>query len=237
MASTDSLAEFTRWLLVLLLAAPLVATADPRLRAEDAPRDWTRAVVRLQTPTRASGIEQPGHRIEHCTATLVRDGAHPLLVTAWHCVEGQFDLTRPPRAEINGKWYALNVLASGGSMSADWAIVTTVEKARAPAVLPLHSGSLDAGTRITAGGFSRDATLGATGKYLTYHENCRVLANKQADSLSDCLAFKGASGGPVLLGNPDKGYRFAGVISAGDSLTRSVLVPLSRFIRKLNALM
>ncbi|MEE4204293.1 MAG: serine protease [Halieaceae bacterium] len=237
MASTDSLAECARWLLVGLLAAPLIAIADPRLRAEDAPRDWTRAVVRLQTPTRASGMDQPGHRIEHCTATLVRGGAHPLLVTAWHCVEGRFDLTRPPRAEINGRWYALDVLTSGGDMSADWAIVTTVEKAPAPAVLPLYSGSLDAGTRITAGGFSRDDTLGATGEYLTYHENCQVVANKHADSLSDCLAFKGASGGPVILGNPDEGYRFAGVISAGDSLTRSILVPLSRFIRKLNALM
>lgn len=122
-------------------------------------------------------------------------------------------------------------------MTADWAIVTTVEKAYAPAVLPLHSGSLDAGMRVTAGGFSRDETLGAIGEHLTYHENCQVIAIERADSLSDCLAFKGASGGPVILGNPDEGYRFAGVISAGDSLARSILVPLSRFIRKLNALM
>ena len=251
MASIGSLVEIARcglrlgyWAAALTLlittsgaqAGAATDPEDPRHRAQDAPRDWTRAVVRLETPIRHRGGDHPGHRIEHCTGTLVGGGPNPLLVTAWHCIEGQFDLTRPPRAEIDGRWYALRVLASGGSMAADWAVVTTVDPAPTPAVLPIHAGTLDLGARVTAGGFSRDDQLGAIGQHLTYHEDCRVIAAQRDDALSNCLAYKGASGGPVIVNDAEQGYRLAGVISAGDSLARSVLVPVSRFSRRLIAL-
>lgn len=252
MASTDSPVDAARRqlragmlaaMLTLLVLSPGARAAeaaiseDPRRRSEDAPRDWTRAVVRLETPTRRRGSERTEHRIEHCTATLVRGGARPLLVTAWHCIEGQFDLTRPPRAEIGGRWYPLQVLAHGGSMAADWAVVTTIDPAPTPAVLTLHTGTLDPGARVTVGGFSRDSKLGAGGQHLTYHENCRVITDQHEGALSNCLAYKGASGGPVIVSDGSRGYRLAGVISAGDSLARSILVPVSRFSRRLMALL
>lgn len=193
--------------------------------------------MRLQTPTRDVGTSTPQHHTEHCTATLVRGGTTPLLVTAWHCIAGQFDLTLPPKVQLAGGWHPVRVLASGQSMAEDWAVISAKVTEPVTVTMAIDPGSMATGDTITAAGFSRDPVLGDSGRYLTYHEDCRVTAARGADISSDCLAFQGASGGPVLKHDSEGNYRLIGVISAGDSATQTVVVPVSRFLIPLQRLM
>jgi hypothetical protein len=78
-------------------------------------------------------------------------------------------------------------------------------------------------------GYSRDAGLGEHGERLTYDAGCRIIAQAREGNDSDCLAYKGASGGAVVQLSTTGEPLYAGVISRGDSEGLSIYVPISRF--------
>ncbi len=226
------------WALCASLLLPMSHTAaEPRLRSSEHPIGWSDAVLRLATPAERQVNQRRRNYTENCTATLVRGGGDPLLVTAWHCIEAQADLTQPPRVEINGDWYATRVIASGGSMSADWAILQVSAPPKGlPSPMTVGEQPLRVGDRVTIGGFSRDPHLGNGGEELTYHQGCAIEATQREGVVSNCLAYQGASGGPVIQQDDRGNSRLVGVISAGDSRSLSILVPVDRFRSRLLSL-
>ena len=78
-------------------------------------------------------------------------------------------------------------------------------------------------------GYSRDDGLGRSGEALTYHENCRQLPDQRHSAHTDCQAYKGASGGPVVRYSAEGVVYLAGVISQGNGEGTSTYVPISRF--------
>jgi len=227
-------------LLALFVAAavPVIAgpgAAESRLPLADNAPPWLLAVGRLAIP--ASRVEdgRRRHYKERCSGTLLAppDGADAQFVlSAWHCLEYYTDLSRAIRFELTGLSGEVlesraRAVASGGGMAADWALLELDPPIPAGrgATAALDGRTVAAGARLAMAGFSGDPGLGAGGERLTYDPACRVTGSSGADRLTDCLAFKGASGGGAFHGG-----RLVGVLSRGDSRGRSIYVPAARLL-------
>ena len=198
---------------------------------------WLRTVGKLDVP--GYRIEQ-GRRVHHrenCTATLLgtsEDARH--IVTAWHCLEYYRDLSKPisfTARDNRGEWFSREAyrLADGGGMHGDWAILRLYQPVASTdlVALQLHPRRADPSRPVTMAGYSRDSGLGENGEQLTYDAGCRIIAEAREGNDSDCLAYKGASGGAVVqLSNAGEPL-YAGVISRGDSNGLSIYVPVSHF--------
>lgn len=122
-------------------------------------------------------------------------------------------------------------LADGGGMAADWAILELVEPV---AVSPVTALAIDVGpgkpeAALVMAGYSRDAGLGRSGEALTYHQDCHALGENRGYTLTNCQAYKGASGGPVVRYSGEGIPYLAGVISEGNGEDTSTYVPVTRF--------
>jgi hypothetical protein len=200
---------------------------------------WLRAVGRLQVPASRYSDGRTRHHVEDCSATLVaRAGDHSAntLVTAWHCLEYYRDLSRPisfTARDTQGELLSREAyrLADGGGMHGDWAILRLYQPIaqKQVAALSIHPQHADPSRPITMAGYSRDSGLGAGGERLTYDVGCRITAQARDGNDSDCLAYKGASGGAVIQITASGQPLYAGVISRGDSAGVSVYVPVMRF--------
>lgn len=218
-------------LLLLCCLSTLPGAADPRrVYGSDAPT-WMQAVGKLRVPGISYQQGERSHQREDCSATLV---ARDLVLTAWHCLEYRHDLSRDiifTLTQLPGQpsWSAWPV-ADGGSMQADWALLRLVASSQGWAhipVLSLWSSPIPATTEdahLTMAGYSADDGLGAGGIHLTYHAPCAALEREPQRVATNCLAFKGASGGPVV-----RAGQLVGVISAGDKATLTYYVPANSF--------
>ncbi|MEH6593780.1 MAG: trypsin-like peptidase domain-containing protein [Halioglobus sp.] len=201
--------------------------------------DWLQAIGRLQVP----GIKlENGRRTQHfedCSATLISgapDTRADIIVTAWHCLESYSDLSKaisftlkPAQGEpISSEAYRL---IDGGGMHADWAILRLYTPISADRInfLQVNPGIPDKKRQIAMAGFSRDAGMGKHGTQLTYDPACTITAQSGQSSVSDCRAYKGASGGAVVQLSEQGQAWFSGVISAGDGNGVSTFVPISDF--------
>ncbi|HKK23026.1 MAG TPA: hypothetical protein VJ947_05015, partial [Pseudohaliea sp.] len=196
-----------RFLLPLLLGVLTVgdACAERRLTVSgDAPR-WLHAVGRLDIPTSRLEDGRRRHYDERCSGTLLAPpggGDAQLVLSAWHCLEYYTDLSRDIRFRIAGSRgeplrRRARAVASGGAMSADWALfeLDPPIPAGASGTAVLDARTLRPGARLAMAGFSGDPGLGAGGDRLTYDPACRLTGPSGADRLTDCLAYRGASGG------------------------------------------
>jgi hypothetical protein len=102
------------------------------------------------------------------------------------------------------------------------------------APLALYDAQLP-GVAVGMAGFSRDEGLGAGGAALTYDAACSVTGNHGSNISTDCIAYKGASGGPVTTLDERGQVRLSGVISQGDGAGISLFFPAHRFISRLEA--
>jgi hypothetical protein len=209
--------------------------ADRRLPVADDAPPWLLAVGRLAIPTSRIENGRRRHYDERCSGTLLAPpdgGDAQFVLSAWHCLEYYTDLSRTIRFELTGLAGEMlerraRAVASGGGMAADWALLQLDPPipAELAAAAVLDGRSVAAGARLAMAGFSGDPGLGAGGARLTYDPACRVTGSSGADRLTDCLAYKGASGGGAFHGG-----RLVGVLSRGDSQGRSVYVPTARFL-------
>jgi hypothetical protein len=223
------------------LITPQAVASDTDTRQVFGPESpqWLRAVGRLQVPTRRYTDGRTEHHREDCSATLVSGPVRrsaDTLVTAWHCLEHYRDLSRPisfTARDNNGRLLSREAyrLADGGGMHGDWAILRLYRPIdrEVMAALPLHPRQADPARQVTMAGYSRDAGLGEHGERLTYDAGCRIIAQAREGNDSDCLAYKGASGGAVVQLSTTGEPLYAGVISRGDSEGLSIYVPISRF--------
>ncbi|EAQ99397.1 trypsin-like serine peptidase [Congregibacter litoralis] len=174
------------------------------------------------------------HFDEDCSATLITDDAKSqsstLIVSAWHCLEFYRDTSRVLTFETaGGETRTANLVASGGSMYSDWALLRLNAPLPYPAVIAVE-GKVATDALVMAGYPRRSS--GAT-KVLETVRDCRITGRDDRDITSDCVLQKGASGGAVFLGGPET--RYLGVISRGDGESQSIYVPLARFRAKISA--
>ncbi len=238
---------FSRWVLVLGLlgaqfaqATDTAGSSDPRLTSKAAPHPWQTAIVKIAVP--GSRFEQGRriHVVEDCTGTLVSIPA-VRVVSAWHCFADADNLAKPPKLLIDGHWHPLRLLASGGSMEADWAILaptsayaadvgdayTPTSQQRWPTIRK-SAQPVPPGSPLIMAGFSGDEGIGDSGESLSFDPDCRLIDYDAHWGRTNCQAFKGASGGPVLITqNGEK--QLIGVISASDDSGRRLFTPITRF--------
>ncbi len=215
-----------RTLFLLLLGSALAANADPRQVADASSPSWLLAVGTLTVPGVEFSNGERSQRDENCTASLIGERT---VLTAWHCFEYYRDLSREviftlPRAP--GKPHQIvHRLADGGGMQADWALLRLQKAITDVTPLPIETEwSYEAGLPLIMAGYSRDNGLGDGGANLTWQAGCKNLADEWIRIATDCLAFKGASGGPVLGAS-----KVVGVISAGDAKTITYYAPTRSF--------
>jgi len=198
------------------------------------------AIGKLDIPGQKYENADMHHVNEHCSATLVGSGSSRdsrYILSAWHCLEYYRDLSQPimfslPLAGITREAY---VVASGGSMSADWALLRLRSPVSQQQVVPLQAYGASAGgakASLTMAGYSSDENLGRGGLVLTYDAQCQTLAKTPSLVTTNCTAYKGASGGPVVAQSGNS-QQLLGVISAGDSSSRSLYAPLGLFASSL----
>lgn len=178
-----------------------------------------------------------------------------LIVSAWHCIEHYRDLSRPLIFETQtGLRRSAVVLGSGGGMHSDWALLRLNQPLPNPALLSLRTNGI-APRALTLAGFPKNPQ--GTRRTLQVRRNCvRVVKDPKrniaavhsdigraydgavgsdeavgADEQVSCVIRKGASGGGVFHSLAPN--RYAGVISRGDSQSRSIYVPVERFLKHL----
>lgn len=169
------------------------------------------------------------HIDEQCSATLVADGRRATsrhVLSAWHCLEDYRDLSRPVIFQAaDGQRLVANLVASGGAMHADWALLRL--RRALPEPLPLLAGTDGRTGLLRMAGFPRRASP----RRLTLTSGCRVTGQDGADLRTDCVLQKGASGGATLNDGPSPAL--IGVISRGDGMTQSIFVPVARFYARI----
>ena len=198
------------------------------------------AVGKLDVPGQKWENAEMVHVAEHCTATLVTENPREdaaYILSAWHCMEYYRDLSMTIQFSLPslGLSRQARLVASGGSMSADWALLKLdhpVPGHQVPALSGLRREHSPAGTKVIMAGFSGDDDVGRGGAILSYDDSCHILSTSRQLVTTDCSAFKGASGGPVILQTSDH-YQLLGIISVGDSMSRSMYVPTGVFLAPL----
>ncbi len=202
--------------------------ATPASRSD---QDWTRAIVKIEVPIvrRIEGYAR--HFLERCSATVVSPGPKPLLISAWHCFDGHEALGSPATLLTDSGPIALELLASGGSMQQDWAVLQATGAWVPHTWIPIAPVRAKQGSRISAAGFSRlseadfNTTTNHVDRSLIIDPNCRVTAAGSPPLASSCVIRRGASGGAILGRTQGGGLRVFGIISAGDSETVSYFYP------------
>jgi len=212
----------------LLLGAVALGAAETRQQFSDASPQWLRAVGKLSVPGYRLADGERQHHQEDCSATLI--GPQTIL-SAWHCLEYYGDLSRDIVFTLpylpDSPALVANKLADGGGMSDDWVLLRLARPIRGvdPLAVSQHrSAALRDGLLLA--GYSGDQGLGDGGEQLTWETGCAVTANEWYRLATACVAFKGASGGPVLMD-----AAIVGVISSGDGIATTWFTPSTSFIR------
>ncbi len=227
--SPDSRLRSSRYRRKLGLAICLVwvtalCSGQPASAAEGV-RPPHSAIVPLRIMLQKREANRLIHVTEACTGTVI-DTARGLVLTAWHCLDGIVDLTRPPRALINEHWHDMAIVASGGSMQKDWAVLQTLNNPISGSfAMPISFSQLDAGTTILASGYP---TIASWENYTTTpnaSKHCRLTGVHAHWMRSSCELSKGMSGGAVMLESTE-GLSRVGVISAQDEDGNMLFVPI-----------
>lgn len=195
------------------------------------------AVVPIKVPLLRLTEGYQSHHIEDCSGTLL--ATEPtLILTAWHCFDGGQDLTLPAKAQLSGQWVPLKIIASGGSMAADWALLAVASDKPIQQMkgLGLVSSAPVAGvaetgmtTAVTVAGYRKYANTITAGRTLVIDEYCDVIEASEAWLVTSCDAEAGSSGGPAVALKP-QGLVVTGVISAKRDDGRLLVTPVTEAI-------
>lgn len=220
--------------LTLLICTNVLITAT---RAADnlgeaIPSASDSAIVRLEIPLQRHNGARLQHVTEHCSGTLI-DRAKGMILTAWHCFDGNMDLTRPPTAWIRGRWHQVRLAVHGGEINNDWAIayVTDPSSIDEPA-MPYELSELSVGLDITMVGYQRMGKKNSS-EWLKAATSCKIARHGDDWIETNCRLNKGASGGAVVSmhqGQPN----LIGIISAKSSEGGVWFVPLTRLRTQLS---
>lgn len=132
----------------------------------------------------------------------------------------------------------LTLIASGGSMLEDWALLRAQRPIFTAGWIPISLTEPEAGLRVTAAGFSpiKDIHDPVTHRQLVADTACRVTDAESRPAASNCVARQGASGGAILTQTASGSARLLGIISAGDGKTVSFFYPTQSLLERLRRL-
>ena len=230
-------------LLLHAAMSPAATGPDPRVKLSTLTHNWLDSIGHLEVPVTRYEQGRRRHFTEHCTAVIVSPGPSPLIVTAWHCLDGYRSLLEPIRLTLPGDPpVAVQVVASGGSMEEDWAILKAMQPIAGRYWIPISQKPLEAGAKVSAVGFApvltdpvNVANRNPTRELLA-DESCRVVDASSTQGTSTCVARQGASGGAILSRTASGGVRVAGIISAGDGHSISLFYPTWFLLQRISTL-
>ena len=243
--ASTSVAHLLGALALLVLSQQL--TADQRLVPDPQALYWHSAMVRLEVPVIRSEGGRMRHFTDHCSATAITPGPNTLLLSAWHCFE-DYAATQGPiqlfAQQSPDTPLPVRLIVSGGSMSADWAILAPLTGTALGAWIPLSPDPAQRNTRVIAAGFAPTSDAGRTeeaaeappARGLMYDPDCLVIDANSRPARSDCVAKKGASGGAILRRTASGSVQVVGVISAGDGASVSYFHPTDGLVTRIHSL-
>ncbi|MEA3513725.1 MAG: trypsin-like serine protease [Campylobacterota bacterium] len=214
-------------------------TNDKRELVKDDSPLWTKSIGRLIIPTKLTILKNNKYKTKYskCSASLVNTSLKydsQVVVTASHCLK-KYDkkagnlrfIIKNSKNEMLER-YAVVLKDSKFNIKnikkvADYAILLLDKKIQNSDVKPIIVDKRNflklkndyKKSYASLGGFSSD--IAGYGAKLTYDPKCKLSYYNHYYGLSSCSAYKGASGGPVVLNVSNNGYRynlyFVGVVS------------------------
>jgi hypothetical protein len=214
---------------------------DPRELIRPHADPWHSALGHLEVPVTRVEDGYPKHYIEHCTAVAVTPGPNPLVLSAWHCLDGYQSLLKPIQLRMSGlsSPTPVQLLATGGSMEQDWAVLQPTAPIAGTSWIPLSTQPLSHDIAVLAAGFTEYTTPldeNPIPRSLVTHRACRITNSNQIPVASDCVAKQGASGGAILRRTQTGSLRLIGIISAGDGESVSLFYPSLPLLPQLSRL-
>ena len=161
------------------------------------------------------------HFSERCSAFFVGfDDREAILLSAWHCIDGQLSSLRQPTVSVQGN--TVEVIIIGKAMDRDWLVM------RAPRAAFTSLPPIRVSKRPVASDESLIAIGWGRGTDWTDIEasalDCPVISAGSALTLR-CGLTKGDSGGVVARQLEDGQLEAVGIISSGDSISLSFAFP------------
>ncbi|MEA3316294.1 MAG: trypsin-like serine protease [Campylobacterota bacterium] len=214
------------------------AKNDRREKVVDNSPIWTRSIGRLIIPKELTFISKRKYKtdIGKCSATLISDGSYNklrVIITASHCLTNYDEtagdlkfIIKNNRGVVDYRRASIykdsNFNDKKLKTTTDYAILildTPISKKDVkPMFITKNSfTTLQKNNKkhfSSLAGYSSD--IGDFGSALTYDKKCKVWSFDNMYGASDCIGYKGASGGPVVMTtikNKIERYNFIGVVS------------------------
>lgn len=163
------------------------------------------------------------HFSERCSAFFVGfDDREAILLSAWHCIDGQLSPLRQPTVSVRGNTVEVTIIESGKTMDRDW-LVMRAPRAAFTSLTPI---------RVSERPVADDESLIAIGwgRETNWNDieasalDCPVISANSALTLR-CGLTKGDSGGVVARQLVNGKLEAVGIISSGDSISLSYAFP------------
>lgn len=224
---------------------PPTITGDLRqIRSANSP-PWLAAVGRLVSFYRLNTLEQ-------CSVSLISNQPgkdSDIAITAAHCIDHwpqQGDKIQPYSnlvtfLSLSGEEIEREIIevVQQEKSPADYAIVRLDSAIPYQLIAPLIRSPYDYRNLLfqrlfqesaphfaSLAGYSSDITLGNRGKRLTYHERCQLFSGPPGQQSSNCISYRGASGGPIVV-TIDLGQDPLAGIAQQDIEKKPTTVPLT----------
>ena len=214
----------THWLFAALLTLPGIlpfstAASPQNLRQYASVLPLTVNLQRIEGQSRR-------HFTERCSAFLLGfDDREAVLLSAWHCIDGQLSPLQQPTVSVQGNTVEVTITESGQTMDRDW-LVMRAPRAAFTSLLPIRVSErpVGAGESLIAIGWGRETDWTDIKPSAI---ECPVISASSSLTLR-CGLTKGDSGGVVARQLEDGQLEAVGIISSGDSISLSYAFPTWR---------
>ena len=210
-----------RWILAGTLALSGVLMSRTGAHAQDLTQ--YASVLRLEVSLQRIEGQSRRHFSERCSAFFVGfDDREAILLSAWHCIDGQLSPLRQPRVSVQGNSVEVTIIESGKTMDRDW-LVMRAPRAAFTSLTPI---------RVSERPVADDESLIAIGwgRETDWTDiepsalECPVISASSSLTLR-CGLTKGDSGGVVARQLENGQLEAVGIISSGDSISLSYAFP------------
>ena len=217
-----------------LLAAGLVlfTSLDVPRAVKAQPTNQLASVFPLNVSLQRIEGQSRRHFTERCSAFFVGfDNREAILISAWHCVDGEISFQRQPSVYVRGQWVEVTIMDSGNSMDRDWLVMSapgTPFSSLTPIEISRRS-VVDSESLVAIGWGRQDQAIDTQ----THTVECPVMAVDTSLTLR-CGLTKGDSGGVIARQLNNGELEAVGVISSGDSVATTFAFPLDRLPLRLD---
>ena len=163
------------------------------------------------------------HFTERCSAFFLGfDDREAILLSAWHCIDGQLSPLQQPTVAVRGNTVEVTIIESGQTMDRDW-LVMRAPGAAFTSLTPIRVSQhpVAANESLIAIGWGRESNWTDTTASAI---ECPVISANVSLMLR-CGLTKGDSGGVVARKREDGQLEAVGIISSGDSISLSYAFP------------